>query len=130
MCDASARSRQARGIPAPRWRLLYGLVFVMLAALALVEIVALPGALRTTLRGGLVLGGFGGMAWWVGRNRAPLDQQDRCACAAERIIERVVPALRPEPHAGRPTVPPIPSRAGDRHSDEEDKAWAVRSAQR
>ena len=87
MCDVTPRSGRSRAIPRPRWGLLYGLVTLMLAALAGVSA-------QTALQCGLALSGFGAMALWVRLNRTALDQQDWCECAAEKISVRVI-ALHP-----------------------------------
>ena len=94
MCDMTPRSGHSRAIPRPRWGLLYGLVTLMLAALAAVEFAMSPGSAQTALRCGLALSGFGAMARWVRLNRMALDQQDWCECAAEKISVRVI-ALHP-----------------------------------
>ena len=90
MCDVTPRSGRSRAIPRPRWALLYGLVTLMLAALAAVEIAISPGAAQTALQCGLALSGFGAAALWVRLNRMALDQQDWCECAAEKISVRVI----------------------------------------
>lgn len=97
MCDATVRGTRAWETPPPLWRLLYGLALLTVGALAAAEIVPLPGAWHTALRGGLGLGGFGAIAWWVRSNRAALGQQDWCACAAEQVSVRVIPSRRPAP---------------------------------
>ncbi len=97
MCDATARGARAWQTPRPLWTLLYGLAFLTVGALAAAEIVPLPGAWHVTLRCGFGFGGFAAMAWWVRSNRAALDQQDWCACAAEKITVRVIPSRRPAP---------------------------------
>jgi len=97
MCDATPRSGRSRAIPRPRWGLLYGLVTLMLAALAAVEIAISPGPAQTVLQFGLALSGFGAMALWVRLNRMALDQQDWCECAFEKISVRVISARRREP---------------------------------
>jgi len=94
MCDVMPRSRRSRAIPRPRWGLLYGLVTLMLAALAGVETAISPGSAQTALQCGLALSGFGAMALWVRSNRMALDQQDWCECAAEKISVRVIAARR------------------------------------
>ncbi len=97
MCHAAARPRRAFETPQPRWSILYSLAFFMLGAVVTVEIAPLPAAWQTGLGCGLGFGGFAAMAGWVRRNRAALDQQDWCACAAEKITVRVIPSRRSEP---------------------------------
>ena len=97
MCDITTASRRARTPQRPRWGLLYGLVTLMLAALAAVEFVTSPGAARTVLQCGLTLGGFGAMGLWARLNRRAIDQQDWCECAGEKVTVRVISSRRPEP---------------------------------
>ena len=94
MCDVTPRFGRSRATPRPRWGLLYGLVTLMLAALAAIEIAMSPGSAQTALQCGLALSGFGAAALWVRLNRTALDQQDWCECAAEKISVRVI-ALHP-----------------------------------
>lgn len=97
MCDVTAGSGGSRPGPHPRWGLLYGLAALTLAALAAVEVVVSPGAARTVLRCGLALCAFAAMAVWARSNRVALDQQDWCACAAEKTRVRVILSHGPEP---------------------------------
>ena len=73
MCDITTASRRARTPQRPRWGLLYGLVTLMLAALAAVEFVTSPGAAQTVLQCGLALGGFGAMGLWARLNRRAIE---------------------------------------------------------
>jgi len=97
MCDAAARGTRAWETPRPLWSLLYGFAVLTVGALAAGEIVPLPGTWHAVFRGGLALGGFAAMAWWVRSNRAALDQQDWCACAGTKITVRVIPARHATP---------------------------------
>ena len=95
MCDVTPRSESSRMPTRPRWGRLYGLVALLLGALAAVEVVASSGAIETVVQCGLVLGGFGAMARWARRNRVALEQQDWCACAGRQLTVRVIPSLLP-----------------------------------
>ena len=97
MCDVTVRSRLARTTPRPRWSRLYGIVTLMLAALAAIELVVLPGPAQTLIGCGLALGGCAAMAQWARRNRVALDQQGWCECASATLTVRVIPSDRPEP---------------------------------
>ena len=92
MCGVSERSGRSVTLPGPRWGGLYALAGLMLAALAVVEMIVAPGAELTTLRSGLVLAGFGAMVGWTRRNRTALDHIDWCECAGERVTMRVIPS--------------------------------------
>lgn len=113
MCDATAPPTRAWETPRPLWSLLYGLAVLTVSALAAAEIVPLPGAWHAVLRGGLALGGFAAMAWWVRSNRAALDQQDWCACAAKKITVRVIPARRATPAPVDPVAPRLQQRPAE-----------------
>ncbi|PYN83827.1 MAG: hypothetical protein DMD96_00700 [Candidatus Rokuibacteriota bacterium] len=91
------RSGDSLAAPRPRWGRLYALAALMLAALAMAEMLVSPGPELTALRCGLVLGGFGAMVRWTRRNRAALDRLDWCDCAGERVTMRVIPS-----RSGRP----------------------------
>ena len=83
----------------------------MLAALAVVEIVATPGAVETGLQCALALGGFAAIVQWTRRNRAALDCLDWCDCAGAKVTVRVIPSRRSAgPRAGR-AHEPIPAEA-------------------
>src|SRR5262245_56124975 len=98
MCEGPAPAGPARATP--RWRRLYGIVALGVAALIVVQVVAPPG-LRVvgdgTLAAVLVLG----MAVWVHGNRVALEQQEACACAWERTTVRVVGARVSADETGR-----------------------------
>ena len=94
MCGVSERSGRSRTLPGPRWGGLYALAGLMLAALAVVEMLVAPGAELTALRCGFVLAGFGAMVGWTRRNRTALDHIDWCECAGERVTMRVIPSHR------------------------------------
>ena len=84
-----------RAVTRPRWRVLYGAVCLPLAMLGIVEVAAPPAPVRTLLRLALVLGTVAAMAVWLRANRAALDLQDWCACAASTITVRVIESQRP-----------------------------------
>lgn len=130
MCDTTTRSRRARSIPRPRWALLYGLVSLAVAGLAVIEVAAPLGAVGTGLGCGLALGAFAAMALWVRRNGAALDLQEWCECASARVTVRVIPSRRPELPVSMPAEPPGPSRLGHGRGEEEEEEWAVSSARR
>lgn len=79
-------------MPRPRWALLYGVGGLAAGALAVIEVVAPAGGVRTGLGCGLTLGAFAAMARWVRRNRAALDLQEWCECAGARVTVRVIPS--------------------------------------
>lgn len=89
-------------IPRPRWTALYGIAAVGVAALAVTEIVVAAVA-RPALESVVGAAAFVAIAVWLRRNRAALDQQDWCECAAETLTVRVIPSRRPEP---LPSTPP------------------------
>ncbi|MGH2670018.1 MAG: hypothetical protein ACRDH5_13055 [bacterium] len=84
-------------MPRPRWGVLYGMGAVTLAALTAIEVRGVPGVLQTLLRCTLALATFAAMALWVRFNRAALDLQNWCECAASKITVRVIQARRPVP---------------------------------
>src|SRR5712691_3156949 len=89
MCAPNQISRGAgTTIPRPRWARLYAIAFVGVAALAIGN-VAVPDGARSPIDA-LVTGGlFVAFALWIRGNRAALDQQDWCECAAETLTVRV-----------------------------------------
>src|SRR5713226_628833 len=95
MCEPAYVSRSATAIPRPRWGALYGVVFLGLAALTAGDVAASPVA-RPALDGGLAAAALVGIFLWIRGNRAALDQQDWCACAADTLTVRVIPSRRPE----------------------------------
>ena len=109
MCGMTERSGWLRTTPRPRWGRLYALAGLMLAALAVVEVLVSPSPELTALRCGLILGGFGAMVQWTRRNRAALDHLDWCGCASARVTVRVIPSHRRErPRAaGRSMLAPV-----------------------
>ena len=117
MCAPGSVSRResTTTIPRPRWTALYGIAAFGLAALAVTEIAA-AAVVRPALES--VVGGaaFVAIALWLRGNRAALDQQDWCECAAETLTVRVIPSRRPEP------VKSMPPRVPDvvRMQDDED----------
>jgi hypothetical protein len=92
MCDSILLAEHE--VTRPRWRVLYGAVGLALGMLGIVEVAA-PAPARTLLRLALVLSAVGAMAVWVRANRAALDLQDWCACAASTITVRVIESQRP-----------------------------------
>ena len=78
-----------------RWGALYGGALLPLAVLAVVEVAAPPGPLRTVLRCVLALGTFAAMALWVRSSRAAFDLESWCACAPGTIRVRVIESRRP-----------------------------------
>jgi hypothetical protein len=96
MCDSRYVSRTAARIPRPRWGLLYGVVVLGLGMLTLTDMAA-PEVVRPGLDGVLAVAAVMAIARWVRANRAALEQQEWCECAAERMTVRVVPCRRAEP---------------------------------
>lgn len=104
MCDSTLLAEGA--VTRPRWRVLYGVVCPPLAMLGIVEVAAPPAPLRTLLRLALVVGTVAAMAVWVRANRAALDLQEWCACAASTVTVRVIESPRP---SAPPRSDPIPA---------------------
>lgn len=107
MCDSRKAVPHKRR---PRWNLLFAILPVTAAALALIEsaIGALP--LRVAAEVATVLANFGAMALWVRANRSALDQLDACACASEMLTIRVVTS-RPKHPSRQGPVTPVPAAA-------------------
>ena len=96
MCEATDVSRNTIAvIPRPRWGVLYGVVFLGLVALAIGDVAA-PEIARLPLDGALAVAALVATSLWVRGNRAALDQQDWCECAADTMMVRVIPSRRPE----------------------------------
>jgi len=97
MCaPGSVPKRATTPIERPRWTLLYGITALGVVALAVTEIAAaaaLRPALETAVGGAAVVA----IALWLRVNRAALDQQGWCECAADTLTVRVIPSRRPEP---------------------------------
>jgi hypothetical protein len=104
MCDSTLLA--GRAITRPRWRVLYAVVCPPLAMLGVVEVAAPSTPVRTLLRLALVVGAVAAMAVWVRANRAALDLQDWCKCAASTITVRVIESRRP---AASPRSEPFPA---------------------
>jgi len=104
MCDPTLLA--GRAVTRPRWRVLYVAVCLPLATLGIVEVAAVPAPVRTLLRLALVLVAVAAMAAWVRANRAALDLQDWCACAASTITVRVIESQRP---SAPPRSDPFPA---------------------
>ncbi len=104
MCDSTLLA--GRGVTRPRWRVLYGVVCPPLAMLGIVDVAAPPAPVRTLLRLALILVAVAAMTAWVRANRAALDLQDWCACAASTITVRVIESQRP---AASPRSDPFPA---------------------
>ena len=96
MCGVSERSRMSRALPRPGWGRLYTIAGLMLASLAIAEMLVAPGAELTALESGIVVAGFGAMVGWTRRNRAALDRMGWCDCAGARATMRVIPSHRSE----------------------------------
>jgi hypothetical protein len=106
MCaPGSVSKRDGTTMARPRWTALYGIAAFGLAALAVTEIAA-AAVVRPAVES--VVGGaaFVAIALWLRRNRAALDQQEWCECAAETLTVRVIPSRRPQPI--RSTSPHVP----------------------
>ena len=69
---------------------------LMLAALAIAEMLVAPGAELTALQCGVVVASFAGIVGWTRRNREALDRMDWCDCAGARVTMRVIPSHRSE----------------------------------
>ena len=74
--------------------------------LGVVEVAAPSAPVRTLLRLALVLGAVAAMAVWVRANRAALDLQDWCECAASTITVRVIELRWP---SATPRSDPFPA---------------------
>lgn len=120
MCGTSYVSKHsAAPVARPRWGLLYGVVFVGLAALTLVDVDA-AAPVRTVLDGVMAGAVFFGIACWIRANRVALDQQNWCECAGDTLIVRVITSRRPD--CGR-SMPPRVSESRPREEDAE--VWAT-----
>src|SRR3989442_13661698 len=97
MCGMTERSGWSRTTPRPRWGRLYALGGLMLAALAVVEMLVSPGPELTALRCGLVLGGFGAVGPGAPRNPPALDPLGFCDCPSGRPANPGDPSPRGEP---------------------------------
>lgn len=125
MCDARYRSKRARAIPRPRWSLLYGIVLVTGAAALGVQLAPLPAPARVALGTAIAVACLVAMVGWVRRNGAALDLQHWCACAAEKMTVRVIPAYRQAPSGF--ALPPVPD---DPPIEDDEKALTVSAAER
>jgi hypothetical protein len=95
MCDPRHVSRRAPStIPRPRWAGLYATAAIGLAALVWVA-TQTRAASRPTLESVVAGGVLVAFMLWIRANRAALDQQDWCACAAETLTVRVIPSRLP-----------------------------------
>ena len=110
MCETASRA-----IGRPRWGWLYCATLPPLAALAVVEAVAPPNALRIVLRSALALAALAGMARWTRVNRAAFDLQDWCACAAGTITVRVIESRRPPAPEDLDPLGPAPAFPAAEH---------------
>jgi hypothetical protein len=105
MCESNRILRRAAAtIPRPRWARLYGIAFAGLATLTIAN-VALPDVAQPPLDGLITVAVFVAFALWVRGNRAALDQQDWCECAADTLTVRVIPSRRPD--LGRSILPRV-----------------------
>ena len=105
MCESRAGQKSSPS-PRPGWPALYAIVLAMLTALAGVEASGTPQGVCTSVDCVVVLAGFAGAVVWTRRNRAALDLQQWCACAADHVVVRVIPSqaatpLRPAPIESR-----------------------------
>jgi hypothetical protein len=66
------------------------------------------GVARTALRWVVVIGGSVAIALWVRLNRVPLDAEDWCACAHERMTVRIIRSTMPVEH--EPLSATLPSQ--------------------
>src|SRR5437763_1240579 len=122
MCESTDASRNATAVsPRPRWGVLYGVVFLGLAGLAIGD-VASPEIARLPLDGALAGAALGAISLWVRGNRVALGQQDWCECAADTVTVRVVASRRAEAYAPR-----FPEPTECLPAEEADEAWAVTS---
>jgi hypothetical protein len=106
MCPPGRPAKRDTAIERSRWPALYGIVAFGLAALAVTEVVA-GAVVRPALESVVGAVAFVAVVLWVRGNRAALDQQAWCECAAETLTVRVIPSRRPE--RLRPTVPRAPA---------------------
>jgi hypothetical protein len=107
MCDTATRSMSPRTNHGPHWRTLYVGVVLMLAAIGAVDATGTAGRTKAIVECGLVMGEIGTMAFWTRRNRAPLDLEQWCECAAATVTIRVIPschAVGPPAHAVEPVA--------------------------
>src|SRR5712691_3751765 len=96
MCaPGSVSKRDSPAMARPRWTALYGIATSSVAALALTEIAA-DAFVRPALESVVGAAALVAIALWLRGNRAALDQQDWCECAADTLTVRVIPSRRPE----------------------------------
>jgi hypothetical protein len=122
MCDTTTPRTREQKLSRPRWGRLYIATLAPMAALALVEVAAVPDMTRIALRYALGLGAFAAMAVWIRHNRTAIDSLDWCACAGETLTIREVRSHRPLP-AAEPDRSPAPAR---KRVDEEHEEVAHR----
>ena len=118
MCDDRPRSTRERLLPRPQWTILYGILVFGTSSAVTVEVFSPAGGARTALRWGVVIGGSLAIALWVRLNRVPLDTEDWCACAGEKMTVRVIRSTLPVEHEPLPTL--SGSKRVDRKLDEDD----------
>jgi hypothetical protein len=124
MCaPGSVSKRESTAMARPRWTALYGIAASSVAALALTGIAA-DAFVRPALESVVGAAAFVATTLWLRANRAALDQQDWCECAAETLTVRVISSRRPEP------VKSMPPRVPDvvRMQDDEDARVPVLTA--
>src|SRR2546426_10831051 len=92
MCGMTERSGWSRTTPRPRWGRLYALGGLMLAALAVVEVLVSAGPGLTALRCGLVLGGVGAVGSGGRPHPAAPHTPDRGGLGRRRGAPRGVPS--------------------------------------
>ncbi len=97
MCDDA----RAAGVRSPHWGRLYAVAALAGLGLVVVHVVPLASGLAFVLRAGLLVAGFGAMAWWLRANRVALDQVEWCTCASRTVAARVVRSTPAVARAGR-----------------------------
>lgn len=104
MCDAGPISATR---PRPRWRRLYAIGSLAVAAFALSELSVKALALRIALEGAVAVAAWGAILIWIGANRVALDQLEWCDCTAKTVTVRVIlsrPASPVDPCAAEAIV--------------------------
>lgn len=106
MCDPG---RTYPKQPRPTWGRLYGMLAVAGTIVAVLEASPLAAAMTQALEGAIAALVVVALVGWLRANRAALDQEEWCACAASTLTVREVrpkQAFPRVPAASLPDAPP------------------------
>ncbi|MBI2159490.1 MAG: hypothetical protein HYU25_03700 [Candidatus Rokubacteria bacterium] len=101
--------------PRPRWRRLYAIALLAVAAFALAELAVRAPALRIALECAIAVAASGATLRWIRANRVALDLLEWCDCAAKTITVRVIlsrPARPEDTCAAGALVTPVGDPSG------------------